>query len=62
MPIKISFMILFVNGEPLGNERVNPFTPKGIPIDKLNHLALDRVKSRSVMSAPIAVKALIGTF
>ena len=27
---------------------VNPFTPKGFPIDKLNHLALDKVNSASV--------------
>ena len=24
---------------------LNPFLPKGFPIDKYNHLALDRVKS-----------------
>ena len=27
---------------------VNPFTPKGFPIDKLNHLALGKVNSASV--------------
>ena len=28
---------------------VNPFTPKGFPIDKKNRLALDRVKSISAI-------------
>ena len=36
----------------------NPFTAKGFPIDKLNCLALDTVKSMSVVRAPTAVKAL----
>ena len=32
--------------------------PRGSPIDEQNRLALDRVKSMSVMRAPMAVKAL----
>ena len=37
----------------------HPFNAKGFPIDEKNSLALDRVKSVSVMSAPTAVKASI---
>ena len=36
----------------------NPFTAKGFPIDELTRLALDRVKSVSVMSAPTDLKGL----
>ena len=37
------------------------FTPKGFPIDELNHLALDRVKSISALWAPTGVKGLTNT-
>ena len=37
----------------------NPLTAKGFPIDKLNRLALDRVKSISAMGAPAAVKVFV---
>ena len=37
---------------------VHPLTAEGFPIDELNLLALDRVKSISVMSAPTAIKSL----
>ena len=37
---------------------LNLFTPKGFPIDELNHLALDRVKSISALWAPTGVKGL----
>ena len=40
---------------------LNPFTAKGFPVDEENRLALDRVKYISVMRAPSAVKALMGT-
>ena len=34
----------------------NPFTAKGFPLTSKTRLALDTVKSTSVMSAPTAVK------
>ena len=37
---------------------VNPLTTKGFPIDELNRLALDKVKSMSIIRAPTAGKAL----
>ena len=40
---------------------LNPFTAKGFPVDEENRPALDRVKYISVMRAPSAVKALMGT-
>ena len=36
----------------------NPFPANGFPIDKLNRLALDRVKSISALSTCSAVKGL----
>ena len=36
----------------------NPFPSKRFPIDEYNHLALDRVKSVSALSAHSAVKGL----
>jgi len=41
---------------------INPFTAKGFPIDEYNRLALDRVKSISVMSAPTDLKGLVFDF
>ena len=41
---------------------VNPFLPKGFPIDKKNCLPLDRVKSISALRAYSAVKRLMGTW
>ena len=38
------------------NVWVNPFTPKGLPIDELNRLALDRVKWISAIWAPTGMK------
>ena len=40
---------------------LNPFPSKDFPIDELNRLALDRVKSISALSAHPAVKGLMGT-
>ena len=39
------------------NVWVNPFTPKWLPIDELNRLALDRVKC--AIWAPTGMKGLI---
>ena len=39
----------------------NPFTAEGYPTDEENRLALDRVKSISILRVPTAVKALMGT-
>ena len=41
---------------------VNPFPSKGFPIDELNRLALDRVKSISALSTHLAVKGLTPEF
>ena len=49
--ILIKFFMFFftLNGTFLAFHVVNPFTPKGFPIDEENRLALDRVKSISVI-------------
>ena len=46
------------NGD-IGFDVVNPFTAKGFPIDELNRLVLDRVKSITALCARTAAKALI---
>ena len=46
----------------LSSPSFNPFPAKGFPIDESNRLALDRVKSISVMRVPSAVKALKETY
>ena len=46
------------NGDT-GFDVVNPFTAEGFPIDELNRMALDSVKSITALRAPTAAKALI---
>ena len=58
IPERIWCQAKVFNGDT-GFDVVNPFTAKGFPIDELNRLALDRVKSIPALRAPTAAKALI---
>ena len=47
----LSYFLVSESLNCMVHREVNPFHPKGFPVDEENHLALDRVKSISAILA-----------